>query len=245
MPTTFFLPKPKLFKNIQGGKVVNAVCDYAFATPNFTPDQKDLEKFGLTFKDGKIISYGVTAHGSTPHLGKNAIKPLLEYALFVGEDLKNLLDCLFYDTYGVGNMQNEQGKVTLSPNLIKTTTDGLNIVCDVRIPYPFTQNDVKSVFEKFGIPFEYDCKHPPVCTQKDGWFVKSLLGAYKQVTGDLTAQPISLGGSTFARAFKFGCSFGPELNGNSSAHKSNEWVSVDTLNLCFQIYKNAFINLVK
>lgn len=240
------IPSMQKFSNIKGGSVINAVCDYAEATPLFTPKQSDLDKFGLYFENGKIVSHGKVAHGSTPHLGKNAILPLLEYAEFCGENVSEVINCLFRNGLNLYKMSNEQGSVTISPDLIYCLKNKIVIECDVRIPYPITAKDVEEKIKSTSLNYSFQEKHPPVCTDKNGWFVNSLLSAYVCVTNDKTAAPISMGGSTFARAFKYGCSFGPSFpNSCSTAHQSNEHVTVKQLNDMFEIYKQAFINLVK
>jgi acetylornithine deacetylase/succinyl-diaminopimelate desuccinylase-like protein len=55
-----------------------------------------------------------------------------------------------------------------------------------------------------------------------------------------------LGGSTFARAFKKGCAFGPEFKGKEyNIHDANEQVSKEDLIKSYQIYKRAIFNLAK
>ena len=80
--------------------------------------------------------------------------------------------------------------------------------------------------------------------EKDGWFVKTLLSAHDSVTGKVS-QPISMGGSTFSRAFNKGCAFGPEVDGHDSKiHDANENVSKEHLIKCYQIYKLALKKLL-
>ena len=84
-----------------------------------------------------------------------------------------------------------------------------------------------------------------MCVDKNGWFVTALLGAYNEIMNE-NASPISMGGSTYARAFKFGCAFGAEFpNGNSVAHKPNEFMTKEQMLKSYQIYKKAIENLVK
>ena len=140
--TKIYLPKFKRFDFIQGGTALNQVCDYATVKPLFTPDNATLQGFGLEFDGEKIVSRGVAAHGSTPHLGKNAIKPILEFMLSCGEDVKAVLDCVFNQDKPYCNLQNEQGWLTVSPNLAYQENDSQVIKCDFRFPYPFTEKDV-------------------------------------------------------------------------------------------------------
>lgn len=245
-PTEFTIPALKNFGFIEGGTAINQVCDYARVKPLFTPSQVELDKFNLVYDGEFIVSHGIAAHGSTPELGKNAIKPLLEYMLYKGENVETLLDCLFNDRENLSKMTNEQGSVTLSPNIASGSNGKQSFSCDVRVPYPFTLKDLEQKFQKFGLSYSIiEEKHQPTCVPKDGWFVKALLGAYNEVMEE-NASPISMGGSTYARAFKFGCAFGPSFpSQDNGIHKPNEFMTKEQMLKTFEIYKQALINIVK
>ena len=248
MTNAFFkLPLLNNFYDIKGGTVINAVCDYACATAKSSGINVELlKKHGLSLKDGNVIeSFGVSAHSSAPHLGKNALKPLFEYFADMGENVQNVLDCLFYDKFGVGRMKNEQGVLTMSPDLIEEKDGKIIIGVNFRIPAPLTTKDLISVINKFGFMYDINEKHPPMMVEKDGWFVQTLLGAYNAVTGE-SATPISMGGSTFARAFKKGCAFGMDFcHYDSSIHNANEKVSKQDLISAYEIYKKAIFDLAQ
>lgn len=243
---TFTLPALKLFTNVTGGNVVNAVCEHAFATARLGGiDQSLLEKHGLKVTDCVIESVGKAAHGSTPHLGKNALLPLFSYFADMGENLTNAIECLFFDKHGLSTLQNEQGKVTLSPDVVYEKNDKLYIVCDCRVPAPFTEHDVKVIIEKFGIEYSLSQKHPPVMVDKDGAFVQTLLNAYSQVTGEQAAAQ-ALGGSTFARAFSKGCAFGAEFpSRDHRIHDADENFAISDVERAFEIYSTALFALAK
>ena len=242
----FTIPKLKNFSLVSGGTVINAVCGEATAVPNEKGiDQTLLAKRNLTLKDGKIVAIGKSAHGSTPRLGINAIKLLFDYFLDMGEDVKDVIDCLFNDRENIFGMQNEQGTVTFSPDIITQDDQKIIIKCDCRFPYPFTFEDVKQKFDKFNIDYTYQIKHPTQYVEKEGDFVSTLLNAYNSVTKE-NATPLSQGGSTFARVFEKGCAFGPEFEGHDNAiHQPNEHVLIDDLLKMYQIYKNAIFALSK
>ena len=242
----FSIPKLKYFEFIKGGTALNAVCDYVTAKPLFKVDENELKSFNLSLdENGYIISKGKAAHGSTPHLGINAMVKLFEYFAFKGENVKGVLDNLFYDKKGVFKLENEQGKVTLSPNLIEENDKTITITCDCRIPAPFDLKDVTPIFDSFDIPYKTTERHPPMMAEKSGEFVQTLLNAYNEITGD-NAQPKSMGGSTFARAFSKGCAFGPKLKGHiDNIHDANENVSKEQIITAYKIYKKSFFDLVK
>ena len=55
-----------------------------------------------------------------------------------------------------------------------------------------------------------------------------------------------MGGSTFARAFKYGCAFGASFpNTDLGAHKPNEYTPKSDFIKAYEIYKKAIENIVK
>ena len=242
----FSIPKLKNFVDIKGGTALNAVCDYASVRPLTTPNQTELDNFGLKLDDnGYIFSKGKSAHGSSPHLGINAMLKLFEYFLYKGEDVKDVLNNLFYDKKGISKLENEQGKVTLSPDLILEDENKITITCDCRIPAPFTLETVLPIFDSFGINYTTKVRHNPMMAEKNGEFVQTLLNAYNEITGE-KAEPVSMGGSTFARAFNKGCAFGPKLKGHiDNIHDANENVSKEQILTAYKIYKKSIFDLVK
>lgn len=243
----FSIPSLKNFSSLKGGTVVNAVCAHATATANESGiDKKLIEKFGLKLKNNNVVeSIGVSAHGSTPQRGKNALKPIFEYFKAMGEDVEPIVDYLFNDKAGVTSLNNEQGFVTLSPDILYEKNGKVYINCDCRIPAPLTINDVRAKLDASNLNYSVFERHKPMLVEKDGWFVKTLLSAYNTITGE-NAQPISMGGSTFARAFKKGCAFGMDFcRYDSNIHNANEKVSKDDLLSAYKIYKKAIFDLAK
>lgn len=241
----FSFPRLKNFSSLKGGTVVNAVCAYASCTA--TKDGIDLQlikKHGLTLKNGNVIeSFGKSAHGSTPNLGKNALVALFNYFLDMGENVKAVCDYITGDKANLSMLTNEQGSVTFSPDLLDEKDNKIIITADCRIPAPFTLQTVSDILDGLGLEYKVGHRHPPMIVEKDGWFVKTLLSAYNKITGE-NATPISMGGSTFARAFKFGVAFGPSLpNGDNCCHEANEHVSVLDLKKSYEIYKTAIFDL--
>lgn len=242
---SFTLPKLNNFYDLKGGTVINAVCAKATARikDGVFIDYELAKKLGLKIDGDKIISIGKSAHGSSPELGENAILPLLQFLNAHGENLNNVIDCLFGDKFSLTKISNEQGKVTLSPDLLEENEKGITITCDMRIPAPINASEIEKIIEKFGIPFSLIEKHPPVMVEKDGWFVNALISSYNEVTGE-NQSPKAMGGSTFARVFKKGVAFGMEFpDFISHMHEADERVSKDVLIKAYEIYKRALFKL--
>lgn len=244
---TFTLNAMKNFSDIKGGTAVNAVCAHASVKANDCAINQDLiKKHDLIVKNDNVIeSFGKSAHGSHPELGINAIKKLFEYFADIGEMDRETVDALFNDKFNLSNLKTEQGIVTFSPNVISEKGNKIYLTVDCRIPAPLSFNDVKKIIDKFGLNYVCDNAHPPMMVEKEGWFVQTLITAYNNVTGE-NLKPVSLGGSTFARAFKYGVAFGPEMAGSDGCcHEANEHVSVKDMLLSYDIYKKAIFDLAK
>ena len=80
-------PAPLGFSGLKGGERANMVCDLCEVYA--VKDTEKLEKFNLSYENGKVISRGKSAHGSTPALGVNAIGPVLGYLGL--DDMRELL----------------------------------------------------------------------------------------------------------------------------------------------------------
>ena len=78
------------FTGLKGGNRPNMVCDYCQAESALNEDK--LAKLNLEYCDGKVISRGKSAHGSTPDKGINAIPAMLRYL-----GLNHIEDALFAD----------------------------------------------------------------------------------------------------------------------------------------------------
>lgn len=242
---TFKLPPFKNFKDMTGGTVFNAVCGKCSIKPLFSVDEAELKDYGLLYENGLIVSVGKSCHGSRPHLGINAMKKMFEYMLYKGEDVKNALDYLFYDKKGVFKMANEQGGVTLSPNIVSEVNGNTHILCDVRIPAPMTLNELLPIFDSFDVEYSYEIHRAPLYVPKESEFVQKLLKAYNTATGE-NSQPESMSGGTFAYVFDKGCAFGPEFKGlNSGIHEPNERATKSDLIKMYNVYKSAIKSLVE
>ena len=81
--------------------------------------------------------------------------------------------------------------------------------------------------------------HDSLYIAKDHPLVTKLLGAYEKVTGE-KAEPITIGGGTYARALNTGVAFGPIFpGGESTIHQRNERANISDLKKMYEIYKEA------
>lgn len=220
------------FSGLKGGNLSNMVCDYCEV--NATYDGVNAQKYGVCREGDKLVTRGKSAHGSTPDAGVNAMPKMLSYL-----GLEEMREMLFDKKFGVGELEDETGKLTLSPNLISQDGDTLYVTCDVRYPATLTKEYVLGIIDKCGIPYEIMHAQAPLFNDKNSELIQTLLSVYNEVTGK-HAEPIAIGGGTYARALKFGAAFGPEEEGEENTiHQANEYITFEKIDKSFKIYKKA------
>ncbi|MDE5722443.1 MAG: Sapep family Mn(2+)-dependent dipeptidase [Clostridia bacterium] len=228
----------KNFTALKGGERGNMVCDLCEVTAQ--ADGGRLKKYNLTSENGKIVSRGKSAHGSTPELGVNAIAPIL---LYLGLDKMHAL--LFEDGFGIQSFEDETGRLTFSPNVIEQTADGIFVTCDVRYPATFDKAQILSAIESRGVSYEILHYQAPLYNDKNCELIKTLCGVYNEVTGK-HMQPVAIGGGTYARALKCGAAFGPEEEGEEQTiHKPDEYITFTKIERCLEIYRLAVERLTR
>ncbi|MFO7815916.1 MAG: dipeptidase PepV [Halanaerobiales bacterium] len=249
--------------SLKGGNAPNMVpdnCEILIKTEYGKSLQKKLanfknkSKYDINLnKEGnnkyKIISKGVSAHGSMPEKGENAVSRMLAFLAKLDElNIKEFVD--FYnkkiglDYYGErigckltdhvsGKLIFNVGQINFTENLIKTT---------VNIRYPVTKNKnevldgIKDKVEKFDVYIEMKDHQVPLYVPKDDPLVQNLMEVYRKVTGDTDSEPIAIGGGTYARAVPKGVAFGALFPGEEElAHQKDEYINIDNL------HKNALI----
>lgn len=224
--------------NVFGGGAANMVCDYCEAEAPVSAIK--LTNLALSFEDGKIVSRGKSAHGSLPEKGINAIAPMLKYLGF-----DDIYDLLFVQKCGLAGLSDETGELTLSPNIIETQGDMMYITCDIRYPATFKQQDVLAKINELGVPYEVLHTQAPLYNDKNCELIKTLCSVYNEVTGK-NAEPIAIGGGTYARALECGAGFGPEEEGEENViHQPDEYITFEKIERCFKMYSMAIERLAK
>ncbi len=228
---------------IQGGEMPNMVCDYACAIAPI--DEKLVEKYGLQIKGEKIESFGVSAHGSTPEKGKNAISALLKYLIELGLVDKTVHEKLFDDCFKLKQTNDESGFLTMSPNVISAKNGKLDIIVDFRYPCTLPADFIQKASEKIA-PYTLIGNHQlPLYNSKDSFLIKTLLKVYNEETNSIE-EPMAIGGGTYARALPIGAAFGPEFPGEDApVHEPNEYITVKNIERMCVIYKRTIKELTE
>lgn len=230
---------------IRGGEMPNMVCDYAFAaSPLFGGSLKEktatlCSTAGLKLEGEKIESFGLCAHGSTPEYGKNAIDPLLKCLCELGLVEKSVYRSLFEDFYSLKSLEDESGKLTMSPDIISAENGKMSVIVDFRYPSKLDPDEAERLIGQIG-KYEIMGNHQkPLFVDKESELVQKLLAAYNEEC-NAHEEPIAIGGGTYARALKCGVAFGPEFPGEDApVHQPNEYLSLSNLEKMSNIYKKA------
>ncbi|MGL4998379.1 MAG: dipeptidase PepV [Cetobacterium sp.] len=260
--------------SINGGVAFNSVPDSALGI--FSLSIKDevllkLDKFNsekefkisLSEKNEKLelLSLGKASHGARPSNGYNAITALFHFLSTLNiEDLelKNMVQ--FFNQYikmefsgkslGINFEDEPSGELTLNIGKIECQNNKIMFGFDIRYPVTFTKEQVIEEIDKraknTGLTLSIRSEKAPLYVPKDSFLVKTLMNIYKEITGDIDAEPVSIGGGTYARAVKNAVAFGALLKDQEdNMHQKNEYLEIEKLDIWLKIYVQAIYDLAK
>jgi succinyl-diaminopimelate desuccinylase len=201
---------------------------------------------------------GAPGHASMPEAADNAISKAMA-------ELKATLDAAntshpFIDFYagsiglttdgsllGIHCRDQDSGKLTCNVGLLDLSDSVVSMTLDIR--YPVTA-DVNAICEQigekcgaYGLQITWTNDVPPLFMDRNSDFIRTLLEVYDRVTGT-KAKPIAIGGGTYARSMQNIVAFGPNfLPEDDCAHQAGEYMKLDDLFLCKEIYQEAIVAL--
>lgn len=256
-----------ILKWITGGVAANVVPDYAEAAiivpkdeiQNIKKSAEKIKEIVAEEKDDLLIikSYGISAHGSTPEKGKNAISHLIMFLgnLNFSKDTRDFFD--FYNKYigldvngvnlGIGLEDEISGKFIFNLGGITGNQDEITIDINMRYPVTKTYEEFIDIFNEkmnLGKLQELFLRHKKsLYVSPDTEFIKKLQKVYEEKVGG-TADLISIGGGTYAKAMKNVVAFGPIFKGEPMVeHKPDEYIGIDSLIKNVQIMAAAIVEL--
>lgn len=245
---------PKGVAEFTGGERANMVMDYCKLTLDEL-DEKTREiaqKSGLIVENNTIIATGRSAHGSTPNKGDSALNKIVKaLADSHGGEWQRLYDIIVpSDGSGMRIAESDTVSGALTTNIGTVRLANGEIVFDIDVRYPISgdRDKIREIMQKsFGNSSKIDINfyHDPLYVPKDSALVHALLSAYNEITGN-TAQPISIGGATYARAMPSGTcvAFGPIFpDEESTIHGRDERASIESMRKAYQVYLKAIKNI--
>lgn len=228
----------------------------AGSAPNMVPEHCKAE---VTDCNGDMLSFettGKAAHGSAPWAGENAIAKMMEKITdddgFDAPLATAYMELIGFDVYGekLGCKceDKESGQLSVNNGMIKMEEDKVCIYLDIRYPVTYNCDDIFSIIsikgESYGLSADFVHHMRPVYEDKDGPLMNTLLSAYREVTGDM-AEPMVIGGATYARSMDNIIAFGPNIPGHEvTEHEKNEYILLEDLETIRKVYRIALEKLV-
>ncbi|HWQ62021.1 MAG TPA: dipeptidase PepV [Negativicutes bacterium] len=259
-------------KGLRGGERPNIVpdaCQAVLVAPDPAGVIRACEVFAVqtgadisaSVRDGEvhIQSRGLAAHGSTPELGVNAIMQLMACLGTCGlaghqaEAVAALNKYIGRETdgqsLGIALADEPSGDLTLNAGLIELTEDKISLICNIRFPVTIKFDEVIEPLRQTlaAAGFEVNCDRPsdPLYFPRNHSLVTTLSRIFAEHSGTW-AEPLAIGGGTYAKSLPNIVAFGPELPGQSTcAHEPNECIGVDELVQCAKIYAQAIYELAR
>lgn len=239
--------------HMQGGEAANSVIDKVMITLPLDEDLlKELDNLSVTYTVIKemvnmtLTIYGKSAHGSLPQLGVNAgilafkylgdfyrIKHLQHLAEKFSDPSGKTMDAflstplLGESTYNIGLLSYEEGVLTFT--------------CNFRYPedvalVPHLKQLAKTL--KMELKVKSTSKH--LLFDPESPFIKTLMAAYVDETGDHVSKPLAIGGGTYAKECPNTVAFGSAFAGRpGDIHSPNEHVLIADFNAQMAIYARA------
>ena len=211
-------------------------------------------------KSIEVAVEGKAAHGAMPYLGLNAIAILMEFLgeiNFANEDINDAINfynsTIGYDVYGerIGcKLEDEpSGKLTFNVGLVSFDKKAITFSVNVRCPISYKSEDfyepMSEILDKYEVGVIKLSDEAPIYFEPDSPLVETLVGIYRENTGDMSP-PIVIGGGTYARSMENCIAFGALFPGDPDLmHQRDERLALDRLETMTKIYADAIYKLTQ
>ena len=205
----------------------------------------------------RVVAKGVSAHGSTPDEGINAITLLCEALLLLDhqEDQVAMIEHIHNwgkdttgGTLGIAGADDVAGPLTSNLGVADLADGNLSLTFNVRYPVTWDKDALRAKLTPTLAATQFTLAEltdqPPLYVPLDDPLSKTLLDVYRADTGDGRA-PLTMGGGTYARVMAKGVAFGPSFPESSAAgpHQADEAWAVEDLIRATKIYAKALARL--
>jgi len=244
---------------LQAGEAFNSVPDTAFYSgPSLAQVRAELDRRGYIYEraENGLRVLGKAAHAMDAELGTNAVLRLVEAMHAAGlhsRALDFLAEQVRQDPYGehIFGQVEDADSGQLKFNVGKLELGEMErISVDMRIPVTVKKEAVAEALKlaaaEFGLGYtQYDWQEP-LYLPKNRPLIETLLKIYREETGDFQAQPMALGGATYARTMPNLVAFGPFFPDRAlSEHEPNEHAVLADMAEAMQIYAKAIFALTR
>ena len=255
---------------LEGGVAPNAVPAYAKAVVTGSKENYDLissrakmysEETGYKLKTKKqgsslvIEAFGLAAHGAHPDLGLNAVSILMDFLgkiSFASEEVNEFID--FYNDHIGFDLHGERigcffedkpsGPLIFNVGMANINEDIATLSVNIRYPIKSTDDEVlggiESVLDGTRIGLVTRAVQKPIHCHRADPICQTYMKAYIDETGDTEAEPMIIGGGTYAKMFNnilaFGAAFPHDPN---TMHQADEKFSIDSFMKMARVYARA------
>lgn len=214
--------------------VIPGFAEVKFEKPLYMRDLPDGLK-GEVFANRLTVT-GKGGHASMPELAHNALQgaiSILSSQPLLNADERKLMETLHellgFDLHGESlgiDVTDESGRTSYAPTMLKIDEQGVTFTADCRYPfslqYPELLARLDSAFGSKGFARIHQKNSECHFISPDSELVTALMDVFNHNSG-LKLAPMSIGGGTYARAFKNAVAFGTvPYNEESPCHMPNE-----------------------
>ncbi|MDE6660661.1 MAG: dipeptidase PepV [Anaeroplasmataceae bacterium] len=211
--------------------------------------------------EGKVekdtyYAYGKASHAMVPQKGLNASFILFEFLNEVAPSTLSefFVKYLTFDPFGkkLGyDLYDEQMKeLTSNVGLVNIKNGTLLIGIDSRVPQKEHEalmrekiNEAAKTANLKANVLSFGGYH---YVDPSSFLVTTLMNVYKEVTGDFTALPMTIGGGTYAKFIDNGVAYGPLMPGREDVcHIADEYMLLEDFKNAILIYAKAIYELTK
>ena len=255
---------------LEGGVAANAVPAYAKAVIAGNKEQYDLvsdraklfvEETGYKLKTRKqgssliVEAFGTAAHGAHPQLGLNAVSILMDFLgriSFASEELNEFID--FYNEHIGFDLHGERigcffedapsGPLIFNVGVANINEDIATVTINIRYPIKSTDEEVfagiESILEGSRIGLITRAAQKPIHCHRDDPVCRKYMKAYVDETGDTEAEPMIIGGGTYAKMFNNILAYGAAFPyDEDTMHQADEKLSIDSFMKMARVYARA------
>lgn len=266
-------------KTIKGGQRPNMVPDYCEAILEVCDKENIIKsaaeysiKVGLDIRVEEletnndsislvvVKAFGVSAHGATPHIGRNAVMMMFKFLDTLPIENCDATEFInFFNLYvgletdgkafGVGLCDKPSGQLSFNVGTIYMDDDKISMGLNLRYPVTYKFEDLiiplNKKLEGTHIRIENMRNVDPLYFEADHPLISTLQRVYTKETGN-EATLIAMGGGTYAKTIPNIVAFGPIFPGKPDLdHQANEYIEIEDLIANAKIYAHAIYELAK
>lgn len=202
----------------------------------------------------KVESTGIPGHAAFPEITRNAIGQLLLVLNQCGLQgaLKTVAQCIGmeYDGRSIGVKCEDavSGHLTCNMGILRyNEQNGLYATLDIRYPILCDHKALAASISAAVAPnvtATVTGQTEPHHVAPNSKLVTALMSAYAEVTGDTQAQPMAIGGGTYAKVLEEGVAFGSLFPDEEElAHQAGEYIDLTSLEKNLYIFIKAIEKL--